>query len=44
VYDGISLRIVRQYDIANDKFPCRLDILYGYKTLRPQWAARVHNN
>jgi hypothetical protein len=44
VYDGISLRIVRQYDIANDKFPCRLDILYGYKPLRPQWAARVHNN
>lgn len=42
VYDGISMRVVRAYDINNDKFPCRLDVLYGYKTLRPQLAARVH--
>lgn len=41
VYDGISLRIVRQFDIVNDKFPCRIDVLYGYKTLYPQWAVRV---
>jgi hypothetical protein len=44
VMDGISMRIVRQYDITNDKFPCRLDVLYGYKTLRPQLACRYHNN
>lgn len=44
VLDGISMRIVRQYDITNDKFPCRLDVLYGYKTLRPQLACRLHNN
>jgi hypothetical protein len=44
VMDGISMRIVRQYDITNDKFPCRLDVLYGYKTLRPQLACRLHNN
>jgi len=44
VMDGISMRIVRAYDISNDKFPTRLDVLYGYKTLRPQLAARVHNN
>lgn len=44
VMDGISMRIVRQYDINNDKFPTRLDVLYGYKTLRPQFACRVHNN
>lgn len=43
-YDGISIRIVRQYDINNDKFPCRLDVLYGYKTLRAQMAARLANN
>jgi len=42
--DGISMRIVRQYDIVNDKFPCRLDVLYGYKTLRAQLATRVHND
>lgn len=44
VYDGLSMRIVRAYDINNDKFPCRLDILYGYKTLRAQLATRYHNN
>jgi hypothetical protein len=44
VFDGISMRIVRQYDITNDKFPCRLDVLYGYKTLRAQLANRLHNN
>ena len=44
VLDGISMRIVRQYDIVNDKFPCRIDVLYGYKTVRPQLATRLHNN
>jgi hypothetical protein len=22
--------------------PCRLDVLYGYRTIRPQLAARIH--
>jgi hypothetical protein len=44
VFDGISMRIVRQYDINNDKFPCRLDVLYGYKTLRRSLAVRLANN
>ena len=41
VMDGISMRIARQYDITNDKVPCRLDVLYGYKTIRPQLACRI---
>lgn len=44
VFDGISMRIVRQYDINNDKFPCRLDVLYGYQTVRPQLACRLANH
>jgi len=44
VLDGISVRIVRKYDINNDNFPCRIDLLYGYKTIRPQLACRIHNN
>lgn len=40
-YDGISLRVVRAFDITNDKFPCRIDVLYGYKTIRAGWASRV---
>ena len=43
VYDGISLRIVRDYDINNDTLPRRVDILYGYKTLRAQLACRLAN-
>jgi len=43
VYDGISMRIVRAYDINNDKFPCRIDVMYGYETLRAQLAARLAN-
>lgn len=41
VIDNISMRIVRKYDIVNDKFPCRIDVLFGYKALRPGWACRV---
>ena len=44
VYDGISMRIVRQYAIATDTFPCRIDILYGYKTIRPELACRILSN
>lgn len=40
-FEGISIRIVRAYDINNDNFPCRLDVLYGYKTLRPELACRI---
>lgn len=42
VMDGISMRAVRAYDINNDLFPTRLDVMYGYKTLRAQLAARLH--
>lgn len=42
VVDGISLRLIRNYDINNDNLPCRVDVLYGYKTLRPEFAARLH--
>lgn len=44
VMDGISMRVVRQYDINNDKFPTRLDVLYGYKTIRPELACRILSN
>lgn len=44
VYDGISMRIVRQYAIGTDTMPCRLDVLYGYKTIRAQLAARILSN
>lgn len=42
VMDGISMSLARQLDIINYRVPCRIDVLYGYKTIRPQLAARLH--
>lgn len=41
VHNGISLRILRDYDINNDRMPCRIDVLYGYRVIRPELATRV---
>jgi hypothetical protein len=41
VHNGISLRIVRQYDINNDRMPCRIDVLYGFNAIRPVTAVRM---
>lgn len=39
--DGLSIRLLRQYDINNDNIPARLDILHGYEAIRPEWAVRI---
>lgn len=41
VYDGISMLIVRQYTINDQSFPCRIDILHDWTTLRPELACRI---
>ena len=41
VHNGISMRIVRQYDINNDRMPCRVDVLYGYSVIRAPMACRL---
>ena len=41
VHNGVSMRVVRQYDINNDRMPCRIDVLYGYSVIRPQMAVRL---
>lgn len=40
-YNGISIRVVKQYDIDADEEIIRLDILYGVKTLYPELAVRL---
>ena len=40
-HTGISMRVVRAYDINNDRMPCRIDVLYGFSTIRPQMACRL---
>ena len=41
VHNGISLRLVRQYDINNDRLPTRLDVLFGSAVIRPQLGVRL---
>lgn len=41
VYDGVSMRLVQDYDVVKDRIYTRLDVLYGYKVLRPQLACKV---
>lgn len=38
---GISLRVVQAYDINTDKMPVRVDVLYGWGTLRGEMGCRV---
>ncbi len=38
---GISIRMVRAYDINTDRFPTRTDVLYGWTTLYQELACRV---
>lgn len=38
---GLSIRLVSDYDITNDRFISRLDILYGVKCVYPDLACRV---
>ena len=40
-YDGISMRLVRDYDVVKDRILTRLDVLYGYKILRPDLACKI---
>lgn len=41
--DNISLRVWQASDIRNDEMLTRIDILYGYAAIRPQWACRITN-
>lgn len=40
-YEGISIRMVRAYDVRNDLMPCRLDVLYGWAVIYPELACRL---
>lgn len=40
-YDGLSLRIIKDYDITNDEEICRIDAFYGVKAIYPDLATRL---
>jgi hypothetical protein len=39
---GVALRFAKQWNIQTDQNAARLDCLYGWKTIRPEMAARVY--
>jgi len=39
--DGLSMRVWQASDIRNDELLMRIDILYGFAALRPEWACRL---
>jgi hypothetical protein len=39
--DGISIRIIRDYDIGTDRLETRLDVLYGFAVQRDALACRL---
>lgn len=38
---GISIRMIRNFDIRTDQWPCRLDVLYGWAVQYPELACRI---
>jgi hypothetical protein len=42
-YKNISMRIIRAFDINNDVFPARIDILYGTTCFYPELGVRLTN-
>lgn len=40
-YNGLSMRIISDYDISTDKQKTRLDMLYGVKAIYPDLACRL---
>ena len=43
MYKNLSMRIVRAWDITNDVFPARIDILWGTATFYPELSCRLTN-
>lgn len=41
VYDGISLRMLTDYIPGTDQLVTRLDVLYGFLYVRPEWCCAV---
>lgn len=40
-FNGVSMRMVTAYNISTDQYITRLDILYGYLYVRPEWAVVI---
>lgn len=39
--NGITVRVIRDYLPLTDKMLMRIDVLYGFVAVRPEWACRI---
>ncbi len=42
VEDNIAMTIMRDFDIINADEFCRIDVLFGFETIIPEWAVRCY--
>jgi hypothetical protein len=40
-FDNISMRMITDYTVGTDQLITRLDVLYGYLYVRPEWACVI---
>ncbi|CAG4900757.1 P22 phage major capsid protein family protein [Paraburkholderia saeva] len=40
-FDGVAMRLITAYDVMSDNLVTRIDILYGFTAIRPEWASIV---
>ncbi len=40
-FDNISMRMITAYEVGTDQLITRLDVLYGYLYVRPEWAVAI---
>jgi hypothetical protein len=40
-FDGVSMRMITAYIAGTDQMVTRLDVLYGYLWIRPEWCCVV---
>ena len=40
-FDNISMRMITDYTVGTDQLITRLDVLYGYLYVRPEWACII---
>lgn len=40
-FDGVSMRMITDYIMGTDQMATRMDVLWGYRWLRPEWACTV---
>lgn len=40
-FDGVAMRMITAYDVMSDNLITRMDLLYGFAAIRPEWAVIV---